>query len=182
MNITLLSVDVKTKTSPKSGKPYQVAEVAYKNNTFQGKVEGKQVMAFGPSANSFKTLAEALSGESYEVTVVKNDAGFNDWTQMARAEAGATSPSAATAPTTSSVKGATASTKTTYETPEERAQRQVLIVRQSSVSSAVSMLCAGAKTPPSLEVVLATAKAFEAYVFGQDSPAADFGEEFPTVD
>jgi len=172
LNITILSIDIKTVPTAKGS--YQVADIAYKNNTFQGKVEGKKVMSFGATGGAFKTLAEAVSGDTFNVTVVKNDKGYNDWTVLTKGDA-----SAAAAPVSSAAK-TTAPTKTTYETPEERAQRQVLIVRQSSVSSAVAMLCAGAKTPPSLEAVLATAKAFEAYVFGQAVETSnDFPEGFP---
>jgi len=178
MNITILSTDIKTVPTAKGS--YQVADIAYKNNTFQGKVEGKKVMSFGATTNAFKVLAEAVSGDTFNVTVVKNDKGYNDWTQLVRAEAGAAAPAASTSGAASKP---TTPTKTTYETPEERAQRQVLIVRQSSISSAVAMLCAGAKTPPSLEAVLATAKAFEAYVFGQEETASDFSDnEFPDVE
>ena len=176
MNITILSTDIKTVPTAKGS--YQVADIAYKNNTFQGKVEGKKVMSFGATANAFKVLAEAVSGDTFNVTVVKNDKGYNDWTALTKGDA-----STAAAPSTGAAKATTTPTKTTYETPEERAQRQVLIVRQSSVSSAVAMLCAGAKTPPSLEAVLATAKAFEAYVFGQEETASDFSDnEFPDVE
>lgn len=177
MNITILSIDIKTVPTAKGS--YQVADIAYKNNTFQGKVEGKKVMSFGAAAASFKVLAEASPNDTFDVTVVKNAAGYNDWTQLTRAEAGA----ASSAPATSASSGKTTTpTKTTYETPEERAQRQVLIVRQSSVSSAVAMLVAGAKTPPTLDAVLNAAKAFESYVFGQEATASDFPEGFPDVE
>lgn len=168
MNITILSVDIKTTPTAKGS--YQTADVAYKNNSFQGKVEGKKVMSFGATKDSFTTLATAQPGESYEVTIVKNDKGYNDWVSMAKAQAGAASPAAA-APAAS--KAGNASPRSTYETPEERAQRQVLIVRQSSLSSAVNTLTAGAKTPPSVESVLALAKAYEGYVFGTGASGFD---------
>jgi hypothetical protein len=177
LNITILSVDIKTVPTAKGS--YQVADIAYKNNTFQGKVEGKKVMSFGATANAFKVLAESAPQDTFEVTIVKNDKGYNDWTALTKADAGA--PSTISAPTASKT---TVPTKTTYETAEERAQRQVLIVRQSSVSSAVAMLVAGAKTPPTIDAVLGAAKAFEAYVFGETaSPEQDFNPAgFPDVE
>ena len=165
MNITILSVDIKTTPTAKGS--YQTADVAYKNNSFQGKVEGKKVMSFGATKDSFTTLATAQPGESYEVTVVKNDKGYNDWVSMAKATAGASSPAAAPS------KAPNAAPRSTYETPEERAQRQVLIVRQSSLSSAVNTLTAGANTPPSVESVIALAKAYEGYVFGTGASGFD---------
>ena len=179
MNITLLSVDIKTVPTAKGS--YQTADVAYKNNSFQGKVEGKKVMSFGATKDSFSTLALAQPGESYEVTIVKNDKGYNDWVSMAKAEAGASSP-AVSAP--AGGKAPAATPRSTYETPEERAQRQVLIVRQSSLSAAVNMLLAGAKTPPPVENVLAIAKQFEDYVFGKQAlgPISEMENDFPQVD
>ena len=179
MNITILSVDIKTVPTAKGS--YQTADVAYKNNSFQGKVEGKKVMSFGATKDSFSTLALAQPGESYEVTIVKNDKGYNDWVSMAKAEAGASSP-AVSAP--AGGKAPAATPRSTYETPEERAQRQVLIVRQSSLSAAVNLLLAGAKTPPSVENVLAVAKQFEDYVFGKQAlgPISEMENNFPQVD
>ena len=179
MNITLLSVDIKTVPTAKGS--YQTADVAYKNNSFQGKVEGKKVMSFGATKDSFSTLALAQPGESYEVTIVKNDKGYNDWVSMAKAEAGASSP-AVSAP--AGGKAPAATPRSTYETPEERAQRQVLIVRQSSLSASVNLLLAGAKTPPSVESVLAIAKQFEDYVFGKQAlgPISEMSDDFPQVD
>ena len=179
MNITLLSVDIKTVPTAKGS--YQTADVAYKNNSFQGKVEGKKVMSFGATKDSFSILALAQPGESYEVTIVKNDKGYNDWVSMAKAEAGASSP-AVSAP--AGGKAPAATPRSTYETPEERAQRQVLIVRQSSLSAAVNLLLAGAKTPPPVENVLAIAKQFEDYVFGKQAlgPISEMENDFPQVD
>jgi hypothetical protein len=179
MNITILSVDIKTVPTAKGS--YQTADVAYKNNSFQGKVEGKKVMSFGATKDSFSTLALAQPGESYEVTIVKNDKGYNDWVSMAKAEAGANSP-AVSAP--AGGKAPAATPRSTYETPEERAQRQVLIVRQSSLSAAVNLLLAGAKTPPPVENVLALAKQFEDFVFGKQAlgPISEMENDFPQVD
>jgi hypothetical protein len=170
MNITILSVDIKTTPTAKGS--YQTADVAYKNNTYQGKVEGKKVMSFGATKKAFEILATASAGETYEVEVVKNDKGYNDWVSMAKATAGAP-----TAPTTASKTNP--APRSTYETPEERAQRQILIVRQSSLSSAVALLTTGAKAAPSVDSVLDVAKSFENYVFGvapATAEATDFSD------
>ena len=55
------------------------------------------------------------------------------------------------------------SPKSTYETSEERAKKQIYIVRQSSISSAIA-LYPKAKN----EQILETAKLFEDYVFGNN--------------
>jgi hypothetical protein len=172
LNITLLNVSILTQPT-KTGGSYQVADVAYKNNTFQGKVEGKKVMSFGTTAEAFKVLALAQPGETYEVDVVKNNAGYNDWTKMTKA--GAVEQAKET--TYKAPPGATASPRSTYETPEERAKKQVYIVRQSSVSSAIAMHSVGAKTLD-VKKVLETAKEIEAHVMGTGPSGFD---DFPDV-
>ena len=59
-----------------------------------------------------------------------------------------------------------------------------LIVRQSSLSAAVNLLLAGAKTPPPVENVLAIAKQFEDYVFGKQPMGSvqDMENDIPQVD
>lgn len=185
MNITLLSVDIKTQPT-KNGKSYQVADVAYKNNTFQGKVEGKKVMSFGATANAFKTLAEASPGESFTVEIVKNAAGYNDWVSMVKGEANAApaAPAASKAPT--------AAPKSNYETSEERAQRQVYIIRQSSLSHAVDTLAVGAKTPPNPDAVINLASKYVNFVLNGEGGSAttttdslsieDMPNEFPVAE
>jgi hypothetical protein len=157
MNITLLSVDIKTQPT-KNGKSYQVADVAYKNNTFQGKVEGKKVMSFGATTEAFKTLAVASPGESYTVEVVKNAAGYNDWVSMVKGEANAAPAAAAT------TKTPTAAPKSNYETSEERALRQVYIIRQSSLTNAISTLSVGSKTAPDPDAVINLASRYFNFV------------------
>jgi uncharacterized GH25 family protein len=186
MNITLLSVEVQTVPTAKGS--YQKANVAYKNNSFQGKVEGKQIMSFGATKNAFTTLSTAAPGTTYEVEIVKNDKGYNDWISLSPATAGAAAPVATPAAGVTGKPSAAASPRSTYETPEERAQRQVMIVRQSSLSTAVSTLAVGSKKEINPEDVVQTAKRFEAYVLGLDTPTTDDGsiaamesDEFPDV-
>lgn len=176
MNITILSVDIKTVPTAKGS--YSVAEVAYKNNTFQGKVEGKKVMSFGGGANAFKVLQNAVSGETYEVEAVKNAQGYIDWITMGKADVSIPKESAA------GVKNSVPA-RSNYETAEERAQRQVLIVRQSSLGHAVSSLSIGAKTAPKFDDTVALARQFEQYVFGvkgtEGSGFEDMENDFPDV-
>ena len=160
MQISIISVSVETKPTQKGS--YQQLEVVYKNLTFQGKVESKKLMSFGAAASTFKVLSQAQAGNVFEVTTVKNDKGYIDWTD-AKQTTGDAAPQASSAGAASK---ATPAPKSNYETPEERAQQQILIVRQSSVSSACSVLGIGAKTPPKAADVIAYAKELEAYVFG----------------
>lgn len=173
MKIQIVTNTVSTKPTTRGS--YQELEVVYKNLSFQGKVESKKIMSFGAAADTFKVLAEASSNSVWEIDVVKNDKGYNDWVKATAS--GATSADTAVATT----KG-TLAPKSTYETPEERAQRQVLIVRQSSVSSAVAALTAGAKTPPKSSDVVTYARDLEAYVFGLADAGESGFEDLPNFD
>ena len=164
MKIQVVTTTVETKPTAKGS--YQQLEVVYKNLTFQGKIESKKLMSFGAGAPSFSTLSSAPAGSVFEISVVKNDKGFNDWLSATPSDAGAPSPVPAGAASVGGKSGATVTPKSTYETPEERALRQVLIVRQSSVSSAVAMLSIGAKAPLKVADVTSTAKELVDYVFG----------------
>ena len=53
----------------------------------------------------------------------------------------------------------------TYETPEERAKKQVYIVRQSSITAALAYFALNKATKASTEDILAIAKEFEKHVF-----------------
>jgi len=178
MQISVLSVQVTTVPTAKGS--YQVADVAFKNLTYGGKVEGKKIMSFGAGKSSFETLATAQPGDVFDVTVVKNDKGYNDWTGMSKGTAGAT-----TAQPAKATGQASAPVRSTYETPEERAKKQVYIIRQSSISSAIAALSVGSKAPVKVSEAIDYAKQLEAYVFGtgatgfDDVPDFPVSEEFP---
>jgi hypothetical protein len=179
MQIQILSVVIETKPTAKGS--YQVADVAYKNLSFQGKVEGKKVMSFGATAEGFKALALAQPGEIYEVTVVKNDKGYNDWTALTKSGAGTPVPAGNDQGSNGSVaRAATPAARSTYETPEERAIKQVYIVRQSSVSNAVATLSVGAKKLEPADV-LKLAQEYTDFVFGKKASGPSGFEDFPDV-
>lgn len=163
MQIQIVAVSVETKPTAKGS--YQQAEVTYKNLAYPGKVDSKKIMSFGANAPAFKVLVEAKAGETFTVTVVKNDKGYNDWTAVTRGIAeNPVSTTTSPAPSAGYAKAAS-STKSTYETPEERAIKQVYIVRQSSISAAVASLSIGSKVALKPSDVIAAAKEYEAFVF-----------------
>lgn len=160
MNITILSVQSITAQGAKG--PYQTLEVAFKNNTF-GKVESKKVMPFGAQKAVFDALANAQTGSTFDITVVKNDKGYNDWTAAKQAVPG--SINNATAVTSAKpTAGNAVQVKSTYETPEERAKKQVYIIRQSSLSAAIGSLSVGAKSALKSSDVIAVAEEYYAWV------------------
>jgi len=177
MQIQIIATSVETKPTAKGS--YQQLEVTYKNLTYQGKVESKKVMSFGAGASAFTTLSKAGAGSTWEITVVKNAQGYNDWTSVAAsdgAQAASPAPSAINSP-----KAAVGATRSTYETPEERAQRQILIVRQSCLSVACNTLGVGAKAVKPDDVI-AVAKQYENYVFDVKDPGESGFTDLPDFD
>lgn len=170
IQIQFISVDVEDK-----GK-YKMAEVAYKDIA-KGQVSSKKLMSFNNPA-VYKTIVDAKKGETYSIEMQKNEKGYWDWTAASLA-------GASNAPETSTKSaGSTGFTspKSTYETPEERAQKQVYIVRQSSLSTAVEYLAGtGAIKKASAQDVIFCAKEFEGYVFGQETSTPTLAE-LPVVD
>lgn len=187
MNITILSV-IKTPATTAKGGAYELLDIAFKNNTFQGKVEGKKVTPFGANKPAYDVLANAASGQTFEITVVKEN-GFNNWTAATPAEAGASVQNSQGAANAAYVPRATASPAATnsrgFETPEERAAKQVYIVRQSSLSAAIAALSVGSKSAVPAEAAIEYASKLESFVFGKQlsvDTGVDFsGPEFDDV-
>jgi hypothetical protein len=128
-------------------------------------------------------LATAQPGTTYEVSVVKNDKGYNDWVSMQPAGTAPTALVQVAGPTGSPPAKAGAVGRTPYETPEERAQRQIYIVRQSSIANAVSALAVGSKSPLAADSVIKLAKEFEGYVFAVPKLGGETGfDDIPNLD
>ena len=173
MDITILNA-AKGTAMTKTGKPYTFIELAYKGS--DGAVKGKKIMPFGESKVVFDALSSAQSGEAYSISMVKNEGtGYWDWTGAVKG-VGAGNDAA---PVVSAAKPAGKVTGSNYETAEERARRQVYIVRQSSITAALAFLGSKAKTT---DDVINTARVFEAYVFDKDvaaAPAAELVSDLP---
>jgi hypothetical protein len=169
IQIQFISADVEDK-----GK-WKMAEIAYKD-VVKGQVSSKKLMSFNFPV-VYKTLVDAKKGEVYTITMEKSDKGFWDWTAAALSTSVDTGSGGIPEGPTS--KGFT-SPKSTYETPEERAKKQVYIVRQSSLSAAVETLKTDKKNPTPAEVI-AVAKQYETFVFGLDQQPPKL-EDLPTTE
>ena len=170
MRIKVLAVENKKVEEGK--KNYNLLDVSYKNLDFN-KVEGKKIVSFA-SPDVYAALKDAQPGDEFDVTKgEKSAAGFVPWTRCVVAgEAGVSEATGNTGSTTSPAGGGQGTSKatprSTYETPEERAKRQVLIVRQSSITAAIGLLNLVGNTEADVKEVTDMAKQFEAYVFGND--------------
>lgn len=162
MKVQILSVTVTTKQGKK---PYQNADVAYKNLD-QGKVESKNITQY---SNVFKQVAESAPGQVFNIVTEKDTNGYWQWIKMDREVEGTTStPAPSQAPAARAA--ATPAPRSNYETPEERAKKQIYIVRQSSLTAAINTLSVGAKTPPKTDEVIGLARKFTDFVFDADNP------------
>ena len=157
-------INVTNQTVPTTKGSYQALEVTYKE-VATSKVGSRNIMSFvQDSKKAFETLSTASNGEVFDISMVKQ-AGKDGkeywvWTDARKGSAQASQGQTASAAPAAS---GTVS-KGNWETPEERAKKQVYIIRQSSLSTAVAAL-SGGKAPPTAENILALAKTFEDYVF-----------------
>ena len=177
MLINIIDVGTPNTHAAKNGRSYQSLEVTYKDEQAQTKT--KKLMSFS-NPSVFNHIKNLTKGDQVNVSTTKDDAGYWQWTGINADNTASPSPTPAT---TSSTQG-TRVTGSNYETKEERAQRQVLIVRQSSLSVAASALAVGSKSAPTADAIIQLAKQFEDYVFGKEEKAAipeltDLNDDIP---
>jgi hypothetical protein len=166
MQITIVDVAPAVTKTASTGRQYQEIELMFKDNT--GKPSSRKIMSF--TQDLFRAVQGLQRGANVYVNRQKNDkTGYWDWVSIGEGapEVGQQPQQQASASPTTRVAGSN------YETKEERAARQVMIVRQSSLSTAVSALGIGGKTPIDVNQVIDYAKVLEAYVLGLDK-AVDF--------
>lgn len=174
MNKQIQIITTQQTTKPTKSGSYTMLEVTYKDLSNGGKTDGKKIMSFA-SKEVFAVLSKAVQGETYNITTQKNEnSGYLDWVAATKDTGGsqvmATDTKAYTSP------------KSTYETPEERAKRQVYIIRQSSLTNAISVLKTEKNTPTPADV-FALAQEMVDWVMENDvkSPASfdDMMDDIP---
>ena len=181
MTVQIVSVELDTELVNQSGKKYTGAEVIYK--TKEGKTNTKCMANTAFKFNkTLRSDLEAVGPKDYvEVVSVKNG-DFVNWVSVKKVDAPvAEEPTQEEAPakTTAAPAGKTTpptrtEVRSSYETPEERAQRQIYIVRQSSLERAIQLaqlqMKAGGEFLPDEETIIESAKIFEAYVLDKEAP------------
>lgn len=160
MKLSIISVVVTTKTS-KAGKPYQNAEVVYKNLE-NGKVMNKNITQY--SKEVFDTLTEASPGQMFDVDNKKDDNGYYQWTSLTRLHGEVAVPTSGNVPT--AAPASTPVSKGTWETPEERALKQVYIIKQSSLTAALKMAELN-KEKPTVPGIIQLAQELTDWVLGK---------------
>lgn len=163
---TVVAVSMDAIIKKKDGGTYQGVELVFKDE------EGKtQTKAFHNNTFKFNqalknTLADLNKGDKFTAEMEK-DGDFWNWKKLYK---GAAEAKQLNAQASAAKQPYQARPNDTYETKEERATRQVMIVRQSSLTAALKLLeLQGAKKPTANDVVSIAAE-FEAWVLGQTKP------------
>ncbi|MDE1816595.1 MAG: hypothetical protein KGI11_08565 [Thaumarchaeota archaeon] len=160
MIVNIIDVGTVNQESTKKGKSYQSIEVTYKND--QGQVSSKKLVSFANPA-IFTAAKGWQKGDQIDVRTEKDENGYWQWTGI--------NVAGEQAPITSAPKE-TRVTGSNYETKEERAQRQVYIIRQSSIASAISLASVGHKSTLNVHDVLSIADELVNYVMNGSSGVA----------
>jgi hypothetical protein len=164
MLINIIDVGTPNTHAAKNGRSYQSIEVTYKGDN--GQTATKKLMSFS-NPTVFSHIKDLTKGDQVNVTTTKDDNGYWQWTAIGGSETAPMQAQASSPTTGGRVTGSN------YETKEERAARQVYIVRQSSISAAIGALTVGAKSAPTSESILSLAREFEAYVFAKEEPKSN---------
>jgi hypothetical protein len=164
MQITVLSTEIVTEQG-KFG-PTQKLTVNY-NDGF--KVAKKDLVSWNkPTKPAYNALANAKQGDVF--TIDRDDTQYKNWIGATQAPPGATTT------TPNKASSAAIPVRSSYETPEERATKQALIVRQSSLAQAINLSLVGAKATPELGKVLELAQTLTDWVYQKGDILS---EEFP---
>lgn len=165
MQVQIVNVDIEVgKPGPKG---WSKAVVDYMVN---GQNRKQNIMSFTNPQVYKDVTSGKFTGETVEVNITKNAKGYDEWAAISLAGGTGTTSSPASTSTVSSVAQTTRVTGSNYETPVERARRQVLIVRQSSLTAALSFLNSPNNNQAekfSQEDVIALAQEFTDWVFDE---------------
>ena len=135
---TVITVTLETDVAKNGGGTYKGWELVYK--TPQGEVRSiaKPIQGLRFNAPLKVQLEELAAGDEFTLEQEKNENGFNTVTSVVKGFSNTASPSQA-APAGKATPYQPRP-KDTYETAEERAVKQRLIVRQSSLTTAIALL------------------------------------------
>lgn len=148
MEIKVVNVSVEDNIPTKSGKgTYSKVTVTY-TNLANNKIEAKQFFPFSYDKATFEKIKELETGQTYSVVTEKDEKGYWVWTDVARQDGDVMEGQKAAMPNKSYT-----SNRPQYESAEERANRQVLIVKQSSLANAVALLKVDKKELDVVEVI-----------------------------
>lgn len=153
---------LKQETVTPAGKKYQVCELGYR--TEDNKTKAMKIFGFGDQKAVFDVATKLQPGDIVDAYLAQSDKGFWQFSSLTPTgtKEATTGEQARSAAAPSAARG-------NWETPEERQAKQVMIVRQSSLSNAVAFFASREPkgTTADAKAVVELAKFFEAYVLGK---------------
>lgn len=153
MQVSVKSVDIEKVTKGKNF--WNKAVVTY---DFKGDTRKQTIVSFA-NPEVFKTIKDLVAGDMIDVQLTKDANDYTQWSQVTKL--GGEAPAAAAAEGVAKTVAKTVTSN--YETKDERAARQVLIVKQSSIGAAVEHL--KARKDANGQDVLDLAQKFTDWVF-----------------
>jgi len=131
-NISVIKSEKTTRQGPKSS--YIQLELTYKRLD-SGKIESKKLMSFGKPEQVYQSLVEAKMDDTFTITSEKNEkTTYWDWVAVEQA-----SPTGSVGYESKDISPKATTSRSTYETPEERSVKQVYIIKQSSLERATEI-------------------------------------------
>ena len=158
MQIKVTNVEVEKINKGKT--KYEIANVSYQQN---GEPKSFKVFSF-KNPQVFSDIQKVEDGEVIDVSSVKGDDGYFQWTKITRGVTEDKTPQPAAG---GKVLGSN------YETKEERAIKQVYIIKQSSLTAALKYIELAGINPENNQEVLALAQQFTDWVLGNDTQEVD---------
>lgn len=164
----VISVTLSTKVPKQGGGTYDAWELVYRNPENEVKQLAKPVQGLKFTKGLKEGLESLKPGDNFVAETEKGATGYWEVKSVsvaaegdipAKQEVKDSRPALQSAPRATGGKV----TGSTYETAEERAKKQVVIVRQSSIDYAIKFLVAAAQEV-TLESVISVAKEFEKFV------------------
>lgn len=171
MNVEI--VKVSSEWQEKGKNKWQKLNVVFKNPNKNGEIDGRNLLSFNHAA-AFNALKDAKKGEIWALEETTNAKGYQEITNAQLVTKAEVTNTVSELPKTSSP------VRSNFESPEERALRQKLIVRQSSLSNAIEFL--GPKSK--IDDVFKAAEAFNDWVWQKPDPIQaikDMVDDIPEV-
>lgn len=180
LNGTVVQINMNAQIKKQDGGFYEGWQLIYNTPTGEVKTIAKPSQSLKYNGPLKSALSGLVPGDEFTMEMDKNKAGFWDVKDCTKGVANAPGQQ----PNPNAQKVAATPSKSTYETSEERAAKQVYIVRQSSIANAINFLNVSGAKKHTTEEALAIAKKFEDFVFGKDVADApqgfdDFENDMP---
>lgn len=166
--IKFITKEVEYVKTAKGG--YNKLNATYKDP--QGKIVSRGIFDFAKPA-VYKAFDQAQPNDVFDVEEEKNAKGYWEFITVTKAtsiqpavDSGNAAPSTASGGVVGK-SGGVAAPRSNFETPEERAERQRYIVRQSSIGHAIELAVLNGDKKATISDILKLAKQLESFVFGE---------------